>query len=44
MAAHEFTVDQDELAAAVQCDSGARSGRPTVLLIPGTGGTPDEIW
>ncbi|WP_157126402.1 esterase/lipase family protein [Nocardia mikamii] len=44
VAAHEFTVDQDELAAAVQCDSGAQSGRPTVLLIPGTGGRPDEIW
>ncbi|MET8427917.1 alpha/beta fold hydrolase [Nocardia sp. NPDC004860] len=29
----------------MRCDDGARSGdRPTVLLIPGTGGTPDEVW
>lgn len=39
-----FTVPAEQLARAVQCDDGARSGRPTVLLIPGTGGTPREVW
>lgn len=42
---HEFTVAEEELARAVRCDDGARSGNlPTVLLIPGTGGTPEEVW
>ncbi|MBY8861199.1 hypothetical protein K7711_32310 [Nocardia sp. CA2R105] len=39
-----FTVPAEQLARAVQCDDGARSGRPTVLLIPSTGGTPREVW
>lgn len=32
------------LAAAVECDAGARAGRKTVLLVPGTGATVDEAW
>ncbi|MDN2495425.1 hypothetical protein FHY52_01670 [Nocardia nova] len=40
-----FTVPEQQLASAVHCDDGARSGtRTTVLLIPGTGGTPEEVW
>jgi predicted alpha/beta hydrolase family esterase len=40
-----FTVPEGQLAAAVHCDDGARSGtRQTVLLIPGTGATPSEAW
>lgn len=42
---HGFTVAKEKLDAAVQCDAGAQSGNlPTVLLVPGTGGTPDEVW
>jgi triacylglycerol lipase len=32
------------LDAAVHCDAGARAGRHTVLLVPGTGATADEAW
>lgn len=39
-----FTVAESKLASAVQCDDGAASGRHTVLLVHGTGGTPDEVW
>jgi len=44
-AAPSFTVPDQQLEAAVRCDDGARSGtRTTVVLIPGTGGTPAEVW
>lgn len=40
-----LTVPESNLAAAVWCDSGAMSGsRQAVLLIHGTGSTPDEAW
>ena len=32
------------LDAAVECDAGARAGKKTVLLVPGTGATADEAW
>jgi pimeloyl-ACP methyl ester carboxylesterase len=39
-----LTIPEAKLAAAVSCDAGAYAGKPTVLLIHGTGGTPQEVW
>jgi len=39
-----LTVPLDELQRAVSCDGGALAGRRTVLLIHGTGATPEEAW
>jgi triacylglycerol lipase len=39
-----LTVSEASLAAATHCDATAMSGSQTVLLIHGTGATPDEAW
>lgn len=41
-----LTVPEDQLAAAVRCDPDVQpgSGRQAVLLVHGTGSTPEEAW
>lgn len=39
-----LTVPVEQLEQAVECDGGALAGRRTVLLIHGTGSTPEEAW